>query len=127
MAALGGKCVYVIDDDRGVLNSTAFLLSAFGYQCLIFAGAEQFLDQAEMLAPGCVLTDFRMPDVDGFQLAKTLRDRGIAWPIFMMTSDGGDELERRAGEHGLAGLLHKPIDADQLDHALAIAFVAIER
>lgn len=116
----------MIDDDKSVLESTAFLLSALGYECLTFSRAEHFLEETEALVPGCVLTDFRMPDMDGLQLARALRGREIGWPILMMTSDIGDDLERRSGEQGLARLLRKPMDSDQLDHALAEAFAALE-
>ena len=127
MQATGRRCVYVIDDDKGVLESSAFLLSALGYDCVTFAEAEAFLDAAETLPPGCILTDLRMPRLDGFELAAGLRKRDIGWPILMITSETGEQVERRAAEHGFAALLHKPIDADLLVDSLERAFAAFER
>jgi two-component system response regulator FixJ len=127
MAQPRGRCVYVIDDDKGMLDSTAFLLSALGYDCMGFAEARAFLDAVEALARGCILTDLRMPRMDGFELASALRDRGISWPIFIITSESGNQVEQRAGKLGLAALLHKPIDADLLAGSLTEAFEAFER
>jgi FixJ family two-component response regulator len=122
MAVLGGRCVYVIDDDQGVLESTAFLLGALGFECTTFVSPRSFLAEAPKLAPGCVLTDLRMPDVDGFALAVGLANQGFEWPVLLMTSDNGPELARRAAKQGFAALLRKPIDGTRLEDALARAF-----
>jgi two-component system, LuxR family, response regulator FixJ len=127
MAEPGGRCVYVIDDDKGVLDSTAFLLSALGYDCVSFAEARAFLDAAEALAPGCIVTDLRMPRMDGFELASALQDRGVRWPIVMITSETGNQVAQRAGKLGFAALLHKPINADLLADSLTEAFAAFDR
>lgn len=126
MKAADGKSIYVIDDDDGVLDSTAFLLSTLGYECVAFAGAELFLDAIGSLVPACILTDLRMPGLNGFELAAALRERGIGWPILLMTSENGDALERRAMQQGFAALLQKPVDADLLAEAIAGAFAAFE-
>ena len=118
--------MYVIDDDPDVLASTAFLLPTLGYECRIFAAPEQFLAQAAALAPGCVLTDLRMPAMDGFQLAARIRTGGLDWPVVMMTSDNGPALTRRASEDGLNALLRKPLDVDRLAAALDEAFAALD-
>jgi FixJ family two-component response regulator len=127
MTDLGGKAVYVVDDDREVLASTAFLLPTLGYECAVFAGAQEFLGRAAELPPGCVLTDLRMPAMDGFDLASRISELGLGWPILMMTSEYGADVERRAAEHGIEVVLHKPVDADLLADALADAFARIAR
>jgi CheY-like chemotaxis protein len=64
--------------------------------------------------------------MDGFALAAALREQGVAWPILLMTSDNGPELARRASGQGFAALLRKPVDAAQLEGALARAFGTFE-
>lgn len=125
MTALGSKCVYVIDDDAEVLNSTAFLLPALGYDCATFGVASEFVERAAELPAGCVLTDLRMPGMDGFELAVALKGQALDWPMIMMTSDDGPALERQALEHGFSSVLRKPVDADLLVDALARAFAAV--
>jgi two-component system response regulator FixJ len=126
MGALGPRCVYVIDDDQVVLESTAFLLGALGFQCRAFASAESFLRTAARLGPGCVLTDLRMPEMDGYGLAAALQERGVAWPVLLMTSENGPELAHRAENHGFAALLRKPLDGALLEDVLARAFAMFE-
>jgi two-component system response regulator FixJ len=125
MTLLGGKCVYLIDDDKGVRDSTAFLLSTLGYGCVTFAAPAAFLDACDTLAPGCVLTDLRMPGMDGFELAAALRDRGVTWPMLMMTSENGDDVGRHASNAGFLAVLRKPMDPDGLENAIAGAFEAL--
>lgn len=126
MAAPANKAVYVIDDDREVLASIAFLLPTLGYECVAFGAPEEFLDQCAGLSPGCVLTDLRMPVIDGFDLASRIRELGLSWPVVMMTSDADVSIERRAAEHGICAVLHKPLDADLLADALDRAFICCE-
>ena len=126
MAMLGTRCVYVIDDDQGVLESTAFLLPTLGFECRTFASPRGFLAEAAKLAPGCVLTDLRMPEMDGFALAAELASQGIGWPVLLMTSDNGPELARRAASQGIATVLRKPVDGAFLEEALGQAFARLE-
>jgi two-component system, LuxR family, response regulator FixJ len=126
MAALGGRRVYVIDDDQGVLESTAFLLAALGFECRTFASARSFLEQAPKLPRGCVLTDLRMPEMDGVALAADLQSQGLGWPVLLMTSDNGPQLARRAAGEGFAAVLRKPVDGAVLEDALSRAFSMLE-
>jgi two-component system, LuxR family, response regulator TtrR len=126
VAASASRRVYVIDDDRHVRESTAFLLPALGYECTVFAAPDRFLGEAAMLAPGCILTDLRMPAMDGFELASAVRSRALDWPILMMTSDNGPELEQRVRDSGFSALLRKPVDGDLLVEALAQAFATLD-
>jgi len=125
MAALGARFVYVIDDDQGVLESSAFLLGALGLDCRTFVSPRNFLSEAPKLAPGCVLTDLRMPEMDGFAVAAGLVSQGRGWPVLLMTSDNGPELARRAASHGFAAVLRKPVDGALLEDALDRAFARL--
>ena len=117
-----GRCVYVIDDDSAVLESTAFLLDALGYEHRTFGGAGAFLAELDSLPPGCILTDLRMPAIDGWDLAAELGGRKLGWPMLLVTSDTGADLAARARDHGFAALLPKPVDAALLTAALDRAF-----
>ena len=121
-AALGR--IYVIDDDRAVLESTAFLLAAHGFACETFASARDFLSAIDMLSPGCVLTDLRMPDIDGWSLRSALEERSIRWPVVLMSSDDQAELEGRALAAGFSGFVRKPLEPDALRLALERALAA---
>ena len=118
----GRKCVYVIDDDPQVLDSTAFLLSALGYECITFNAADEFLERAVELPSGCVLTDLRMPRTDGLELTRKFKELGFNWPIVLMTSDSAGDRAALAAAHGITTVLSKPVEADLMGDALADAF-----
>jgi two-component system response regulator FixJ len=127
MAGAAGTSVYLIDDDAGVRESTSFLLSVLGYACATFAGADLFLEAVGSLSAACIVTDLRMPGMGGFELVEALRERGIGWPVILMTSEDGEQIERNASAAGFAAVLRKPVDADQLADAIAQSSASIER
>ena len=119
------RMVYVVDDDQAVRDSLAFVLDCFGYRCELFADPVRFLEQADSLVPGCLIVDYRMPGLTGFDLITALRGR-IDWPALLMTSENGPALESRARDKGFAGYLRKPVRAPDLIDALVAAFATFE-
>jgi two-component system response regulator FixJ len=111
---MDSRPVYVVDDDTGVLKSTEFLLHSLGFECDCFATARAFLAAVESLAPGCILTDLRMPDVNGIELLRALTTRSISWPLVLMTSENGPGAADRAAKAGFCAYLRKPFTADEL-------------
>ena len=69
------RIVYVIDDEEAVRDSVALLLEARELCVQSFASAGEFLAAVPSLAPGCVLTDMRMPGMDGLDLLRDIRGR----------------------------------------------------
>jgi two-component system response regulator FixJ len=57
--------VYVIDDDPAMRDSLDFLLGSAGFSVRLFDSAQVFLDELANLETGCVVTDVRMPGIDG--------------------------------------------------------------
>jgi two-component system response regulator FixJ len=111
--------IYVIDDDQAMLESTVFLLRSAGFECDCFRDARAFLQAIGTLEPGCVLTDLRMPEMNGYELQKALSEVAPAWPIILMTSENGSLNARAAAAHGFIGFLRKPFPADALLAAIA--------
>jgi len=112
------KChVYVIDDDSAVLESMAFLLDAVGYPCATFSDGSEFLAKVGTLARGCIVTDFQMPGMNGYELYAAIRARSIDWPICLMSSTRKG-LAPRAKALGFIDFLPKPIAAETLVRVL---------
>ncbi len=111
--------IYVIDDDQAMLDSTAFLLRAAGFECDCFSDPSTFLESIGSLVPGYVLTDLRMPAMNGYDLQQALSEIAPAWPIILMTSENGGLTARAAVERGFMGFLRKPFSADALLAAIA--------
>ena len=116
--------VFLIDDDAGVRDSLALLLSLKGVRTLPFANAESFIETYRPEWPGCVLTDLRMPGMTGLELQAALRGRGIAVPVVVLTAHGDVATARSALKNGAFDFLEKPIDdvmlLEVLENALRV-------
>ncbi len=102
-----GAIVCVIDDDEAVRDSLDFLLGAAGFDVRLHASAEDFLSDIPAEC-GCVVTDVRMPGMDGVTLIQTLRQRGCTAPVIVMTGHGDVPLAVAAMKAGAADFLQKP-------------------
>jgi two-component system, LuxR family, response regulator FixJ len=106
--------VYVIDDDSALRDSFSFLLASSGFSIQLFDSAEAFLAAAPPLTEGCILTDVRMPGLDGIELLRRVRESGYAIPLIIMTGHGDVSLAVKAMKLGATDFLEKPFDGDAL-------------
>lgn len=113
--------VYVVDDDAGVRDSVAFLLKSAGLACLTYESASGLLAHAPNLAPGCIITDVRMPEMTGLELVAELKRRGLAHPIIVLTGHADVALAVEAMKAGVVDFLEKPFDDNALLHAVRLA------
>jgi len=116
--------VFLIDDDPGVRDSLALLLSLKGIRTQLFATAESFIDTYRADWSGCVLTDLRMPGMTGLELQAALRQRQIDLPVVVLTAHGDVATVRAALKNGAFDFLEKPVDdamlVDVLQNALRV-------
>jgi two-component system response regulator FixJ len=103
-------CVFVIDDDPGMRDSLKTLLETSGYQVRAHESAVVFLAGDGPSARGCVLSDVRMPDMDGLQLQQELKARGAKLPVILMTGHADVPLAVSAMKAGAIDFLEKPFD-----------------
>jgi two-component system response regulator FixJ len=115
--------VYVIDDDSALRDSFSFLLVSSGFSVQLFDSAEAFLAAAPPLTEGCILTDVRMPGLDGIELLHRLRESGHAIPLIIMTGHGDVSLAVKAMKLGATDFLEKPFDGDALIKVVRSAFL----
>ena len=115
--------IYIVDDDVMFRDSVMFLLTTAGFDVVPPMSGGQFLDRVSQLAPGCVLVDLRMPDIDGFTLMALLGDRLASFPVIVLTGHGDLASAVRATRLGAMDFLEKPVDADEL--VAAITAVAL--
>lgn len=109
---------YIIDDDRDVRASIAFMLAAEGRVSRCFASGTEFLGDLPELAPGCVLLDVRMPGISGLDVLQDMASRGIDWPVVMMTGHGEQEIATQAIMLGAIDFVEKPFAEDLLLNCL---------
>jgi two-component system response regulator FixJ len=113
--------VYVIDDDEAMRDSLSFLLESAGFDVTLFESALKFLDARPELAFGCVVSDVRMPGLDGIELLKRMKTRPGAFPIIIMTGHGDIPLAVEAMKLGAIDFLEKPFEDDRLITMIELA------
>jgi two-component system response regulator FixJ len=113
--------VHVIDDDADVRQSLAFLLSTVGMAVRVHDSADAFLKVLPEVQEGCVVTDVRMPGVDGIELQRRLAAAGIGLPVIVMTGHGDVALAVAAMKAGAVDFIEKPFDDDMLIAAIKAA------
>ena len=106
--------VYVIDDDAAMRDSLNFLLDSAGFAVTLFDDALTFLEALPGLDFGCVVSDVRMPGLDGIELLKRMKAQQSPFPIVIMTGHGDVPLAVEAMKLGAVDFLEKPFDDDRL-------------
>jgi two-component system response regulator FixJ len=106
--------VYVIDDDEAVRDSLNFLFDSAGFDVTLFETAVSFLDALPGLDFGCVVSDVRMPGLDGIELLKRMKAGHSTFPIVIMTGHGDVPLAVEAMKLGAVDFLEKPFEDDRL-------------
>ncbi|MBR1178635.1 response regulator transcription factor FixJ [Bradyrhizobium sp. KB893862 SZCCT0404] len=106
--------VYVIDDDEAMRDSLNFLLDSCGFGVTLFDSAQGFIDALPGLAFGCVVSDVRMPGLDGIELLKRMKAQQSPFPILIMTGHGDVPLAVEAMKLGAVDFLEKPFEDDRL-------------
>lgn len=113
--------VHVVDDDPAMRDSVGFLLDTAGFEVALYQDGTRLLDTLVKPARGCVLTDIRMPDVDGLELLRRLRAGGHTLPVVVMTGHGDVPLAVEAMKLGACDFIEKPFDDEALLQALRSA------
>ena len=113
--------VHLIDDDDGVRRAVAFLLTTSGYAVRVYESAAAFLEALPTVQPGCIVTDVRMPEMDGLELQRQLKQRGIGLPVIVVTGHGDVPLAVEAMKAGAIDFIEKPFNDEKLLSAIRIA------
>jgi two-component system response regulator FixJ len=116
--------VHLIDDDDAVRQAVAFMLTASGYAVRTYDSAISFLKGLATVQPGCIVTDMRMPGMDGLELQREIKHRQVDLPVIIMTGHGDVPLAVAAMKAGAVDFIEKPFNDRVL---LASIGLAIER
>lgn len=117
--------VYLVDDEEAVRRSVSFLLRTSGFHVELFASGTDFLREAKNLAPGCVLLDVRMPEMDGLAVQRELVARGVMLPVIVLTGHGDISTAVQAMKDGAVDFLEKPFEKAALLGALESGFARL--
>ena len=106
--------VYIIDDDEAIRDSLQFLLTSADFDVTMFGAAQAFLDAVSDLDFGCVVSDVRMPGIDGMEMLRRLQGLRSNFPVIIMTGHGDVPLAVEAMKLGAVDFLEKPFEDDLL-------------
>lgn len=106
--------VFLVDDDASILRALARLVRSAGWDVATFHSAQDFLDQFDRTAPGCLVLDLSMPNVDGLELQQALARAGNSLPIIFLTAHGDIPISVRAMKSGAVDFLVKPCGDEKL-------------
>lgn len=106
--------VHIVDDEEAVRNSVAFLLTSAGFAVRTHPSATDFMREASSIRTGCLITDLRMPDMNGVELLRRLRDAGTLLPAIVITGHGDVQMAVEAMKSGALDFIEKPFSDDVL-------------
>ena len=116
--------VHVVDDDPAMRDSLAFLLDTAGLASRTYDSAGALLAEADGLAPGCIVTDVRMPGMTGLEMVRRLTESGVRHPVIVMTGHADVPLAVEALRAGVSDFIEKPFDDEALLASIRAALAA---
>lgn len=120
------RCVLIVEDDDDSREMLGELVSSFGHRALAAANAAEALVQAREQRPDLALIDIGLPEVDGCQLARLLRQvmaetPGLHTRLVALTGYSDGSMRESAGAAGFDAYMVKPIMPDALEALLGSA------
>jgi two-component system, LuxR family, response regulator FixJ len=106
--------ICVVDDDSDVLGSLQFLLETDGFDVRTFKSGAALLKDTASDDADCFVIDYKMPNMNGLDLANCLRSRDISAPIILITGHPDEHISEKAATAGVRHVLRKPLLDDSL-------------
>ena len=118
VATAAERTVFVVDDDDAARDSLVMLLKSDGMTSRGFASAPDFLATFHSAARGCIVTDLRMPSMDGIELIRALKGLGCLLPVIVITGHADVSRAVDAMKAGATDFIEKPYESEQLLRAV---------
>jgi FixJ family two-component response regulator len=118
MLAQDSHTFAIVDDDKRVVEGLRELLESVGYVVRTYRSPRSFLSTEDLSACHCVITDIRMPFMDGFELEQAVRSREPAMPMILMTGRHDIEDLGFAGADDRRVFMRKPLNSQVLLQAI---------
>ncbi|MBL8542793.1 MAG: response regulator [Hyphomonadaceae bacterium] len=116
-----GDTVHVVDDDAAIRESLSFLLDTAGLKACLYESGHALLARTGALEPGCIITDVRMPEMNGLELVERLKESGVRLPVIVLTGHADVAMAVEAMKAGVIEFLEKPFSDDALLRAVDTA------
>ncbi|MBF0111883.1 MAG: response regulator [Desulfamplus sp.] len=113
--------ILVIDDEKTTLKMFRLFLDIYGFDIHTAESGEEGLELFDREKPSIVLTDIKMPGMDGIEVLKEIKKRAPATEVIVITGHGDMDLAIQALNLDAADFINKPIQRQSLEHGLARA------
>jgi two-component system response regulator FixJ len=121
------RLVHLVDDDEAIRRSVGFMLKTSGFTVRTYESGVELMKAAGGLETGCILLDIRMPGMDGLQVQKALREKGVGLPVIIMTGHGDVSLAVQAMKAGAIDFIEKPFEKAVLLSGIEHAMERLKR
>ena len=111
---MSNKKILVVDDDTTFLLMLQSFLAKKGYDIEIISNPQKAIALLDQTKFDLILSDYRMPEMDGMEFLQSIRMKGIETPLILITSYGDIKLAVKAIKHGASDYLTKPVNPDEL-------------
>ena len=118
--------ILLVDDEEGIRTVLSIVLADCGYEVFSASSGEQALHLFKTVLPPIVLTDIKMPGMDGIELLKRIKQECPDTEVIMITGHGDMDLAIQSLKFDATDFISKPINEDALEIALKRAWERIE-
>ena len=112
--------IAVADDERDTRDFLQELLTRLGHQVMLAQTGRQLVEQCRLFSPDLILTDIKMPDMDGIEAAIAV-NRDKETPVVLVSGHANPEFLRRVEQHPIMAYLIKPLKAADVENAVGVA------
>jgi two-component system response regulator FixJ len=112
------RIVVAVDDDSRVRESIARLASSAGLEVEVYPSAEEMLLSGVLARAGCMITDIRMPGMDGLELQGLAHKSHPKLPVILISAQVDEAVRQRSLREGAFEFLYKPFDGEELLRAI---------
>lgn len=120
------RTILVIDDEKDMLVTCSRIIKRMGYQCHVFDNSVEALEKMVGLEPNLIITDLKMPDVDGFKIMERAKESIPRALVIVVTGFASVDSAIQAMKNGAFDYLPKPFKLDQLQLAIKKAFQQLD-
>jgi FixJ family two-component response regulator len=114
MTGVTKHLVVGVDDDFRLRESLKSLVESAGYSAATYSSAEELLQSGALAGAACLVTDVRMPGMNGIELQRRIRLERPELPVIFISAHQDDEARQRALDEGAIRFLYKPFDGEDL-------------
>ncbi len=106
--------VRIVDDDPVICESFCYLMTSEGWSACGYPSAEAFLEQDDLVRPGCLVLDVQLTGMSGLALQEHLKTIASDLPIIFVSAYGNIEMAVDAVLRGACNFIEKPVDEERL-------------